>query len=73
MLTIRDVYGVPRRTFSFGAASSGSAETYVLGKVSVIAAVALFLGFKSKRSSEDFYKSLFKTEKRRFRMGEGSG
>jgi hypothetical protein len=72
-LTIRDVYGVPQRIFSFGAASSGSAEFYVLGTVSVIAAVALFLGFRSKRSSEDYYKSYFETEQRRVRIGASSG
>ena len=71
-LTIRDVYGVPRRIFSFGAASTGSVEIYIMGTVSVIAAVALFLGSRSKRSSEEFYQSLFEAEQRKFRMGGGS-
>jgi hypothetical protein len=72
-LTIREVYGVPRRIFSFGATSSGSAEIYIMGTVSVIAAVALFLGFRSKKSSEEFYQSLFEAEQRRYKMGDSSG
>jgi hypothetical protein len=72
-LTIRDVHGVPQRIFNFGTASSGSAETYIMSTVLIIAAVALFLGFRSKRSSEEYYQSMFEAEQRRFRMGDTGG
>jgi hypothetical protein len=72
-LTIRGVNGVPQRIFNFGAASSESAEIYIMGTVSVIALVAIFLGIKSKKSSEDYYQSMFEAEQKKFRIGDAAG
>lgn len=66
-LVIRDVYGVAERVFDFGAATTASTGTFVLGGVTVISAVALFLAYRSRRSPEEYYQGLFESEQRRYR------
>ena len=66
-LVIRDVNGVAERVFDFGAATTAPMETYVLGGVTGITFIALFLAYRSKRSPEEYYQGLFETEQRRYK------
>ena len=65
---IRDVNGVAERVFDFGAATTAPMETYVLGGVTGITFIALFLAYRSKRSPEEYYQGLFEAEQRRYRL-----
>jgi hypothetical protein len=66
-LVIRDVNGVAERVFDFGAATTASMGIYVLGGVTGITVVALFLSYRSKRSPEEYYQGLFEAEQRKYR------
>jgi hypothetical protein len=66
-LVIRDVFGVAERVFDFGAATTASTGIYILGGVTGITVVALFLAYRSRRSPEEYYQGLFEAEQKRYK------
>jgi hypothetical protein len=71
-LVISDVYGVPERVFEWGSATAASSSLYVWGGVSAIAAAAIVMVFRAKKSPEEYYQSLFEAKLRRSQLGDNN-